>query len=361
MQREIESRTGRKSAFNPSPTSVASVTGRSKSLGSPLLPKPTGLQIRGSDDSNLASRGGGLGAWPKTRDPRGVPPDFPLTATRVSVAIAATVLTWYAHASANPSRCGPVLASSAATLAASLVAPGLGQAAFCGSFAGMSSASLVPGWREALAVGTLSAALFEALIHARNAFLGLGGRLGLVAFVATNVAMMFRRVPAVATPTVSTAPIAVMTIAAAIGSAMTIAVRETSDDTAAADPVRAASVVGALAGLMVGTIPGFTDLAALAAYGGAFTGMSLPSRLLKGVVPAKQGQNAPQPQPGPLALLISFASAGALGGLFHALTIGWGWWSNPAGWGGKAGFCAFVGVVAFRIIAKASSVVLRRN
>ena len=52
------------------------------------------------------------------------------------------------------------------------------------------------------------------------------------------------------------------------------------------------------------------------------------------------------------AIIICYALAGALGGLIHAASIGVKWWSVPAGWGGKAGTCAFAGVAIFRGIEK---------
>jgi hypothetical protein len=67
---------------------------------------------------------GPLRAWPTGRDPKSFAKDFPLAAARISATILATLLTYTAHTNR---RCSPVLASAAVTLAASLVAPGLGQ------------------------------------------------------------------------------------------------------------------------------------------------------------------------------------------------------------------------------------------
>jgi hypothetical protein len=72
----------------------------------------------------------------------------------------ATLLTWYA---AHYRQLGHILASSSVTLVTSLMVPGLGQAAMCGSFAGMSSAQvlLLPNWQTVTALGLLTSALFE--------------------------------------------------------------------------------------------------------------------------------------------------------------------------------------------------------
>ena len=122
-----------------------------------------------------------------------------------------------------------------------------------------------------------------------------------------------------------------------LGAVATILLRESSDDSAAADPVRASSVVGLL-GLLFLRDP----TAVLALYGGSFVSMSLPSRLMHGYVdaPRSNARSLVRPQ-GPLSLLGSFARAGALAGLFHAMTMRHGYWNG--GWGGKAGLCAFTG------------------
>jgi hypothetical protein len=240
------------------------------------------------------------------------------------------------------------------------MAPGLGQAAMCGSFAGMSSAQvlLLPNWQTVMALGLLTSALFEGMIHTRNLYLGLGGRLGLTAFIGVNVMALVQGVPMVtATPMrgLKDAPFAVMAGLSALGSVATIALREASDDSAAADPVRAASVIGLLAALVVG-FGGFTDMGALATYGGAFVGMSSPSRLMRGLVPGKQLSAAkPGFEPSAARLLASFAVVGVFGGLVHALMMGYGLWAG--GWGGKAGFCSFVGVVLYRGMAKMETAV----
>eukprot|EP00957_Ditylum_brightwellii_P038818 2933969-Ditylum_brightwellii.AAC.1 len=146
-------------------------------------------------------------------------------------------------------------------------------------------------------------------------------------------------------------PLALMAGCSAAGSVATIALREASDDKAAADPVRAAAVVGILSALLVG-IGGFTDTGALAAYGGAFAVMSLPSRLMNGIIPGKKpaGGSTEVKAPSAVKLILSFAVAGALGGLVHGITLGWGWWLG--GWGGKAGSCAFAGVLLYRGLEK---------
>lgn len=286
--------------------------------------------------------------WAK-KDPTGVAADYPRL--RIFTSMLATLGTW--HGVHN--KLSPVLASSCITLCLSLWSPGLGQAAFCGSFAGMSSAGTI---FSTLSSAGITAILFEILIHRRGLFLGLGGRLGFVAFLATNAAAILHGKP----PILNTIPLAewsktILSLpasslaysaaCAAIGSATTIALRESAEnsensDNDLKDPVRAAAVIGIVAALS------FSDHGSLMAYGGAFTGMSLPSRLLKGVVPGRKKVNPP----GAISILLWYSVAGALGGLVHAISIPLDLWAGSK-WGGKAGVCAFVGVLLYRLLAKA--------
>lgn len=232
-------------------------------------------------------------AWPKNRDPKGVAPDYPRTKSRLAVTVLATILTWQAH---NAGLCGPVLASSAATLSFSLWSPGLGQAAFAGSFAGMSSLGVLTGWKEVALTGSLTAGLFEILIHRKNKFLGLGGRLGFLAFIAVNAVALTSGVQIFPSEFISffnwsafvegirSAPLVSGAFYAALGSVATIVLRETAEGEKSdmADPVRASAVVGIISALLVGIDKQYSSFGALMAFGGSFTGMSLPSRLIKG-------------------------------------------------------------------------------
>jgi uncharacterized membrane protein len=112
----------------------------------------------------------------------------------------------------------------------------------------------------------------------RNLYLGLG----LTVFIGVNVMAIVQGVSMMsATSTrglIKDAPFTVMAGFSALGSVATIALREASDDSTAADPIHAAALIGLLAALVV-VFGGFMDMGASAAYGGAFVGMSLPSRL----------------------------------------------------------------------------------
>jgi hypothetical protein len=284
-----------------------------------------------------------------------MPEDFELAVGRIGVTVGSVVLTWYAHAS---QKCSPVLASSAVALLSSLVSPGLGQAGFCGSFAGMSAPSLLAnGWSDALQLGILTSVLFETLIHYRNLLLGIGGRLGFVAFLALNSFALLHHIPLFTSSTSVLTPPSLLstTLFTAMGAVITIALREASDDRPASDPVRASALVGILAALLVGCHEQFNNASALAVYAGSFVGMSLPSRLLKGIIPGQSkpisGNNNKQPATA-FTLLSIYALAGALGGMYNVLLTRMGLWAVPAGWGGKAGTTSMLGVLTCRLLSK---------
>lgn len=286
-------------------------------------------------------------AWPIGTDPKGVSPDYPLTITRIAVTVGACYLTWFAQGQYSN-----VLASSAVTLICSMVFDRrLGQAAFCGSFAGMCSTAVIPTKNVALILGLSAALSYEILIHAFNAFLGVGGRLGLTAFLATS-AVAFKTGVKTGLARYSIAggskalalsalcwkkTLLPWAIWHAIGSVATIVLREVSDDSAAADPVRASAVVGLAAALLLED-----KTSALAVYGGSFTGMSLPSKLMSMDATSRSFNIT-----NVISLLLTFAVAGAFGGIVHGATIDWKLWAG--GWGGKAGFCAFLGCMAYRV------------
>lgn len=123
--------------------------------------------------------------------------------------------------------------------------------------------------------------------------------------------------------------------------------------------------------------------------------ISLPSRLMRGVVPGKRPRRDPpgtipetigstivflpcrlsprsiHPSSPPYSrltnitaaaaattigsILGSFAVAGALAGMLHGLTLHLNWFATPAGWGGKAGACAFLGVALYRACQRAAA------
>ncbi|KAL3935822.1 MAG: hypothetical protein SGBAC_008735 [Bacillariaceae sp.] len=291
-------------------------------------------------------------------DPKGFAVDYPNTRGRFLASVVATLFTWHGI-SANG--LNPVMASSATTLAISLWSPGLGQAAFCGSFAGMNANG---NWGMMLTVASLTASLFEVLIHRRGKWVGLGGKLSFQAFMASNLtALLFGKatfgwvsrlptsLPAM-WAIIQASPIGYGMLCGALGSVLTIFLREVAEynpnrDNDLQDPVRSSAVIGILAAMAMG-IGGFLDdYGAMIMFGGAFTGMSYPSRLLKG---KGGGTNLSRRDPTALQTLVWFGVAGAFGGFIHALTLTMKLWTG--GWGGKAGTCAFTGALVFRVFER---------
>ena len=351
---------------------------RASQMSSPMkfaqLPRATPpvpehqVQWEQSEPAGVPQRGGGGGGgggmairpvrWPLVRDPPGVASEFPLLTTRILVTCFSSVATWYLHLQNGFS---PVLASSAVTLLVSTCLDRrLGQAAFCGSFAGMSGGHLLPNLGSAALLGALSSASYELLININNVCLGIGGRLGATAFLATGVFAKYRGVRFIgrklrrgvwsSSSGVSSVALT-MILFHIMGAVATIMLRESSDDSAAADPVRASSVVGVLGSLFIND-----PTSALALYGGSFVGMSLPSRLMYGNAPGSARPGQPQSA---VSLLASFAGAGAIAGLIHALTIHSGYWTG--GWGGKAGLCAFAGCWVYRGMGNVSRFLKRSS
>ena len=225
----------------------------------------------------------------------------------------------------------------------------LGNALFCGTFAGMCSKAVIPSWNLALSLGIVTSIIYEGMIHYRNKFAGLGGRLGLTAFIATSIVALASgvttgfAVDTVSWKALNESTVLPMALWHAVGAVATIILRETSDEARSADPVRASAVVGLTGALLLQD-----KAAALAVYGGSFVGMAAPARLMYGL-PKKGNASAAVDAPGPIKVWTAFALAAALGGAVHGATVDWGFW--PGGWGGKAGTCAFVGCVLYRTLA----------
>ena len=290
-------------------------------------------------------------AWPIARDPKGMSSDYPLAVTRIAITIASCYFTWFAQAQYSN-----VMASSALTLICSMVFDKrLGQAAFCGSFAGMCSTAVIPTKNLALILGLVTSFLYEMFIHYRGSFLGVGGRLGATAFLATSAVAYQTGIKTGLGRFAFAGGSRALKLSAlnwektllpmamwhAVGSVATIILREVSDDSTAADPVRASAVVGLAGALLL-----HDKTAALAVYGGSFVGMSLPSKLM---ALTSSSSSRSLTISNVISLILAFALSGALGGIIHGATISWKMW--PGGWGGKAGTCAFIGCIIYRTIS----------
>ena len=269
-------------------------------------------------------------------------PQYPLLLTRLGVTILATICTRYLHLMNGFS---PVLAASAVSyLVSTCYDKRLGQVALCGALAGMSGGHLLPNTSMAVMLACVTSACYEVFILMSNSFSGIGGRIGATAFLATSIMAKYQRVNYVGRKLrrsmwkagVGPSSILVsMALFHIFGALSTILLRLSSEDDGVADPVRASSVVGILGSLF---IQDPTSLMAL--YGGSFVGMSLPSRLIDGNLSRDRIRQSAT------SLISSFAGAGAIAGLLHAVTMHRGYWNG--GWGGKAGLCALAGCWMYR-------------
>jgi hypothetical protein len=272
------------------------------------------------------------------------------TASRVSITIFAAFLTWWAQ-----KQYSNVLASSAITLIfGSFLKKSLSQAAFCGTFAGMSSRAVIPTWQGAVGLGALTSILFEWLIHKNNLFYGMGGRLSVIAFIATNIVAALINVPTGMSMSSFQSLLSSLKRTTlirfacwhALGSVATILLRQAINIPIFACPYRASAVVGLIGALFLEDY-----YSALALYGGSFVGMSYPHMLF---VKSKKYSSKFHSE-SLISLIFSFGIAGAFAGLIKGATNDLNYWTG--GWGGKTGSCAFIGCIMFRSLFRACSAI----
>ncbi len=79
---------------------------------------------------------------------------------------------------------GPVVASSLVGILAFVVFPDYSVAAYCGSFVGMTSNTLLFNWFEVGLAGSLAGVIF---VLTKDIFTGVGGKLGTIALIGTSV------------------------------------------------------------------------------------------------------------------------------------------------------------------------------
>ena len=278
---------------------------------------------------------------------------------RIGCSSAASAITWTLVASGF----GPVASSSVVGLAAGLTLPTpFATAAFCGTFAGMSSRVIAPRITDAAVLGGAAAAILAALDASNTRLLkGVGGRLGTVAALSVLASVAataeLRAAGLLWRPSLAAAAAAPKALlptvgATVLGSAATrlwarrlaalLLVGTTSSLVAPSadsrrealalsfsNPVTSASVVGLFSGLALG--PTRPALAA-PVFAGTFVAMSAPDTLAS--TRALLGA----------AALAGFAQAG-----LAAVCVGGG---------GKLGAAAAIGVTLLRAARAAAALVL---
>ena len=278
---------------------------------------------------------------------------------RIGCSSAASATTWALVAHCG---LGSVASSSVVGLAAGLTLPTpLATAAFCGTFAGMSSRVIAPRITDAAVLGGAAAAILAALDASNTRLLkGVGGRLGTVAALAVLVSVAATAelraagllwVPSLAAAAAAPKALLPTVGATVLGSAATrlwarrlaalLLVGTTSPPVAPSaderrealalsfsNPVTSASVVGLFSSLALG--PTRSALAA-SVFAGTFVAMSAPDTL---------------------ASTHAILGAAALAGFAQA-----GLAAVCVGGGGKLGAAAAIGVTLLRAARAAAAVV----
>ncbi len=202
---------------------------------------------------------------------------------------------------------GVVVGSGVVGLLAHLFVQQYEAPAYCGTFVGMATASVLS-WGALLAASVVAGVVF---IAAQRAFNGFGGKLGTTAFVGCGVAVLASGSGPDAVTTPGTAVVLGSLATATAGAVAAYLLARLRG----LGPVFGSSVVGILAGGVSLVVPGTTLLAA-AAFCGSFTGMSHSGRLPS---------------------VASVALAGVVTGVLFAAAV-----PVLAGFGGKLGTIAFV-------------------
>ena len=279
---------------------------------------------------------------------------------RIGCSSAAAAATWGLIACCTVS---PVVASSIVGVAAGVVLPTpLATAAFCGTFCGMSSRLVTPTAWSAAQLGAMAAMLLAALDASDTSLLkGYGGRLGVVAALAGTLSVAASQAHLLFQPSLAAAAAAPKALISNAWAALlgTMAMRlwarrlaalivlgstswlvqptRTPDDRPSrrewliirlSSPVTSASIIGLLAGLLLGSA---RSSACASVFTGAFVAMSAPDRLR-----SKELLGA--------ATLAGFAQAGLA--------------SVSVGVGGKLGVAAAIGVHLICAIRAAATAVL---
>ena len=204
---------------------------------------------------------------------------------------------------------GAVVASALVGLCAWLLIERHATAAYCGSFVGMATPA---GGADLPAVTVAGAVAAVVFVAAKGSFDGVGGKLGTTAFVGClAVAALGGLSPGDGSASgagVAAALVAVAAVAAV--AAFVVSVR------LGHGPVVGSAVVGLVAGVVAPPVVPAGNAVATVAFCASFAGMAAPERI-----------------PGPGAMLLAGATAGAI-------FVGAG--SAFVGFGGKLGTIAFV-------------------
>jgi hypothetical protein len=197
-------------------------------------------------------------------------------ARAAAVALAAPVTRWLAV----DAGLGVVVAAALVGLCAALIVPDYAAAAYCGSFVGMATPGVLPGYAPVFVAGVAGGVT---LVAVDGRFDGMGGKLGTTAFVGCVTVAVVGRTG----PWLGAAPTAIlMPTAPAAGAAGPVVVAASVAGAVATfvasvrlghGPVVGSAVVGLVGGLLAPALS--TGGVAAAVFCASFAGMAAPDRL----------------------------------------------------------------------------------
>lgn len=209
---------------------------------------------------------------------------------------------------------GPVVASSLVGILAFVVFPDFSVAAYCGSFVGMTSNTLLLNWFEVSLAGSLAGIVF---VLTKDVFAGVGGKLGTIALIGTALTCTGLNREFIATPIADWQTNSAIMVVSMIAAPLTFYINTRSKQ----GPVFASAFVGLVAGIILPALsPQLGPTLAVVAICASFAGMSSKARC---------------PKSWPIFIIAFFTS---IIFVFSTPTLG--------GAGGKLGTIAFSAVLA---------------
>ena len=274
---------------------------------------------------------------------------------KTSAVVAATVVTYALHN--HLTTMGPVQASGIVAIASTLLLPEkLALAALCGSFAGMAKAPVVPTLFSAGLLGAVCAGVMR-LFDKKAWLIGSGGRLGFIAQCACTLQFLVFKYGQKAWQASEFVERTLgSTVPTAIVADLSLYKMTAGQIKAQVQPLILFTVAGALFmrswKLVTAKLPNkVSNSVAAVGMTGLLSGLYLPASVAG---PAFCGSFVAMSSPAILPSLLALVVASVLAGLSQLGLTG----LLLGGWGGKLGTAALIGVVGYRLMIKATNVVV---
>jgi hypothetical protein len=271
---------------------------------------------------------------------------------KASAVAAATLVTYALHNQLTTM--GPVQASGIVAIASTLLLPEkLALAALCGSFAGMAKAAVVPTLFSAGLLGVICAGVVG-LFDRKAWLIGFGGRLGFIAQCACTLQFLIFKYGQKAWQASEVVEKTLGTTApAAMLADFSLYEMTTGHIKAQLPPLMLFTVAGALFMRLwkhlTTKLPNkVSNSVAAVGMTGLLGGLYLPASIAG---PAFCGSFVAMASPAILPSLLALVLASVLAGLSQLSLTG----LLLGGWGGKLGTAAFLGVVGYRLMIKATN------